>query len=122
MPGIFFPSSSPRFADPGRTVAELKALSAELGERNALVERVCLFGSYADGNACFRSDADLLVVLSRDRRPMRERTTEFLLAFAAAPVPVDVVVCTRSEIDEAREEGNRFLSRAASGMELYRRA
>ncbi|MBI4676974.1 MAG: nucleotidyltransferase domain-containing protein [Elusimicrobia bacterium] len=121
MPGIFFPSSSPRFADPGRTVAELKTLSSALGERNALIERICLFGSYAEGNACARSDADVLVVLSRDRRPVRERLEEFLLAFADAPVPVDVLVCTRSELDEARKEGNRFMNRAASGIDLYRR-
>ncbi|MBI5210406.1 MAG: nucleotidyltransferase domain-containing protein [Elusimicrobia bacterium] len=87
-----------------------------------LIERICLFGSYAEGNACSRSDADILVVLSRDPRPMRDRLEEFLLAFADAPVPVDVLVCTRSELDEAREEGNRFMIRAASGIDLYRRA
>ena len=112
----------PGFVDPRRVVSRLKSLALKLAKRRPEVEEVRLFGSFATGEAGARSDADLLIVLSQDKRRMMERLDEFILAFAEAPVPVDVLVYTREELARASAQGNRFLLKAAAGPRLFRRA
>lgn len=77
-----------------------------------------MFGSYAQHNASLRSDADILVVLKKDKRKMTDRLDEFILEFSNGPVPVDVLVYTRPEIETALKEGNRFLTDASAGIKL----
>lgn len=118
MPQIFFPSPKPRFIDEGQVVSEIKKIALKIAERNKKVAEIYLFGSYAEGNACLRSDADILIVLSEDKRKMIDRLDEFILGFVDAPVPVDVLVYTRNELKTTLEAGNRFLQRVISGIKL----
>jgi predicted nucleotidyltransferase len=118
MRKIFFPSSKPEFIDPPQVVPDLKNLSRKIARRRPDIESVYLFGSYAWGTAGARSDADILVILKHSDTPMKERLDEFLLAFSEGPVPVDVLVYTRSEIDAALATENRFLKRAMKGLRL----
>lgn len=118
MPQIFFPSSKPRFVDEGQIVSKIKEIALRVAKKNKKVAEIYLFGSYVEGNACLRSDADILIVLSEDKRKMIDRLDEFILGFIDAPVPVDVLVYTRSELKTALERGNRFLERVTSGIKL----
>lgn len=118
MRKIFFPSSKPRFVDEGKVVNGLRELALKVARKNKKVEAIYLFGSYAQGNAGLHSDADILVVLSQDRRGLLDRMDEFILQFSDGPVPVDVLVYTRAELDAAIEEGNRFLADAVGGIKL----
>lgn len=118
MPRIFFPSSKPTFIDEKKVIADIREFALKLVKKNKTIKDIYLFGSYANGNAGFRSDADVLVVLSEDKRRMIDRLDEFILEFVDAPVPVDVLVYTQDELKKALEEGNRFLAKAASGIKL----
>lgn len=118
MPQIFFPSLKPRFIDEGQIISEIKEIALRVAEKNEKVAEIYLFGSYAEGSASLRSDADILIVLAEDKRKMIDRLDEFILGFIDAPVPVDVLVFTKSELKTALERGNRFLERAISGIKL----
>jgi len=118
MPGIFFPSSKPRFVNLGEVIEELRKLALNVAGANHNVKAVYLFGSYAQGNAGLHSDADILVVLNKDSRPWLERQDEYILAFADAPVPVDVLVYTETELGAVLKRGNTFLSGAMRGIKL----
>lgn len=118
MPGIFFPSSRPRFVEAKEIVAKLRETALNVARVNHNVQAVYLFGSHAQGNAGLHSDADILVVLNKDSRPWLERQDEYILAFADAPVPVDVLVYTKEELDAALKKGNSFLAAAIAGISL----
>ena len=118
MPRIFFPSSRPIFVDEGKVVLEIRELAQKAAKKNKKIEAIYLFGSYADGNAGLHSDADILIVLSQDKRKMIDRLDEFIMEFSDAPIPVDVLVYTRAELEKALEEKNRFLTSAVSGIRL----
>ncbi|MFH0762583.1 MAG: nucleotidyltransferase domain-containing protein [Candidatus Omnitrophota bacterium] len=118
MPGIFFPSSKPRFVNSKEIIAKLKEVALNVAGANGNVAAVYLFGSHTQGNAGLHSDADILVVLKKDSRAWMERQGEYILAFADAPVPVDVLVYTKEELDAALRKGNSFLSAAITGIKL----
>jgi predicted nucleotidyltransferase len=111
----FWRGSSSWFVDQ-QTVREcLRAVCRSAQTHLPAIEEVYLFGSYANGTATVRSDADLLVVLAQSPHPRRmDRIPELLEAFSDAPVPVDVVPWTRAELDQAGQEGNRWLGAVMS--------
>jgi predicted nucleotidyltransferase len=118
MPEIFFPSSKPIFVDTEKIIAEIRKLALKLVKKNSKVREVYLFGSYAEGQALPRSDADVLIVLSEDSRRVIDRLDEFILEFIDAPVPVDVLVYTKKEIEKGVRENNPFLLKALSGIRV----
>lgn len=118
MPKIFFRSSMPIFLDTKEVIAQIKDIAIKLSNKTKQIEAIYLFGSYATGNAGFRSDADILIILSQDSRDMKDRLGEFILEFADAPVPVDVIVYTKDELNKALKQHSQFLMRAASGIRL----
>lgn len=84
-------------------------MAQRLVAQDARVEQVILFGSLAKGNYGARSDADLCIILrGDDPRRMIDRGPEFRGAFAGAPVPIDLLVYTRAEMERMRQEGSRF--------------
>jgi len=120
MPKIFFPSSKPRFVNEREVIDGLKRVALKVAQEKNNVEAIYLFGSYAQGNAGFHSDADILIVLSDDKRRMMDRPDEFIIEFSDGPVPTDVLVYTRAELDAAlKKEGNRFLTEAVKGIKLF---
>lgn len=119
MPKIFFPSSKPRFVNEEEIIKALKKLALEAAKENKNIEAVYLFGSYAQGAASLHSDADILVILSQDRRNFIDRLDEFILAFSNGPIPVDILVYTRQELEEALKKGNRFLAFALTGIKIF---
>jgi predicted nucleotidyltransferase len=91
-------------------VEALRACARRVAAARAEVEEVWLFGSYARGDATARSDADVLVVIRGPAPGPAERARPY--RFDGAPVPVDVLVATRAEVDAARAAGAGFLPRA----------
>ena len=71
-------------------------------------ERIILFGSYAYGRPTPDSDVDLLVILETDAS-----TTERYLAVSRLlyprPFPVDILVRTPREIEQALKAGDFFI-------------
>lgn len=118
MRRIFFPSSKPTFIDEKKIVEGLKKIALKVVRQNKNAEAIYLFGSYANRTAGLHSDADILVVLKEDKRRPQDRADDFILTFSKAPVPVDVLVKTRLEVDLAIEEGSRFFLEAIKGVRL----
>jgi predicted nucleotidyltransferase len=83
--------------------------------------QVVLFGSYAKGAAEPGSDVDLLVVaeLDGDRTIQLRRARQLV---ASSFPPVDVVLCTPEEAEEAARAPSPFLASVLeSGVVLYSR-
>jgi predicted nucleotidyltransferase len=95
-----------------RIVAELKP------------EKIILFGSYAYGNPTPDSDVDLLVVMETKAR-QAERYVTVSRLLHPRPFPVDIVVRTPKEVEEAMIGGkdNSFFIREIikKGKVLYDR-
>jgi predicted nucleotidyltransferase len=73
------------------------------------VQEVRLFGSLAKGNYGPGSDADVLIVLQEDERPLLDRIPEFLRWFLNASVPVEVFPYTCEEVERMRRQGVSFM-------------
>jgi len=83
-------------------------------------DEIILFGSAARGRLTRHSDFDLLVVKPgvEDRRHLIQRVHAHLYGI---PIPVDVVVVSPEEVQEARGHAWTFLARALrGGRSLYR--
>ena len=95
------------FLDREKTIEALHRIARRVRVENPAVSRIVLFGSLAEGSHSAFSDADLLVILkSGERRPM-DRIPALLLAFADAPVGVDVLPVLEAELPD-----NAFARRA----------
>ncbi len=84
-------------------------------------ERIILFGSYAYGKPTPDSDVDLLVILETNAS-----ATERYLAVSSLlyprPFPVDILVRTPGEIEQALHTGDFFIKQIVSqGRVLYER-
>lgn len=118
MRKLFFPSSRPSFINPQEVIEGLRQVAQKTARGNKSIRAVYLFGSYAHGQAGFRFDADILIVLSQDKRSRMDRLDDFIFAFAEAPVPADVLVLTQAEMDKTLQEDNRFIKEAMKGIRL----
>lgn len=100
-----------RFIDREAVLAELRQAAERAGAQCPGIKAIYLFGSFAHGTPTPRSDADLLVVIREDvdRRQVYDCC---LAVFMHCPVPVDLFVLTRPEIEASRAAG-RGLAAAA---------
>ncbi|MCP4661992.1 MAG: nucleotidyltransferase domain-containing protein, partial [bacterium] len=81
-----------------RLVAELKP------------EQIILFGSHAWGRPTEHSDVDLLVIVPHsDRRPA-QRATSAYRCLRDIPFPLDVLVKTRAEVEQASRARTSLVS------------
>ncbi len=104
--------------DRSRLMDRLNRVARTLGDRHPEIESIFLFGSLARGDAVPGSDADLLIVVSRVAEPFRDRAVCYHTT--GVGVGVDVVVCTREELDALLEMGNGFARRAMrEGVQLF---
>lgn len=81
-------------------------------------QRIILFGSYAYGEPTQDSDADLLVVLETEERPI-----EVAAQIAGAvdhPFPLDILVRTPAELEAAFQRQSVFVTEILTkGVVLY---
>ncbi len=84
-------------------------------------EKIVLFGSYARGGATTDSDVDLLVVMESVAPPV-ERYLKVSRLLRPRPFPVDILVRTPAEIQQALAEGDFFIREILEkGLTLYER-
>lgn len=90
--------------------------------RELAPQKVVLFGSYAYGSPNPHSDVDLLVIMETDQ-PHKERSWAVSRLLLPRPFPVDILVKTPDEVQEALESGDFFLKEILTrGVVLYERS
>ncbi len=100
--------------------AAAKAWAHDQASRDPAVLRIGYFGSLARGDWGVGSDLDLLVVLERSDLPFEERGRRF--DTAALPVPADLLVYTKDELDRLKDERPFHRHLLAEVRWLYQRA
>lgn len=89
-------------------------------------DEVILFGSYAAGTERRGSDVDFLVVVPDSKEACRQRrrlTGRLYRRLAAYPVPKDILVYTRGEVERWRHiHGHIVATSLAEGRRLYARS
>ncbi len=84
-------------------------------------EKIILFGSYAYGKPNSHSDVDLLVVMKTDAS-LKERSWNVSRLLLPRPFPIDILVKTPKEIEEALKAGDFFIKEIVTrGKVLYER-
>ncbi|MBI5179474.1 MAG: nucleotidyltransferase domain-containing protein [Nitrospinae bacterium] len=98
---------------------------AETLAREAAPEKIILFGSHATGDAKAESDIDLLVVESGEFGGGKSRRKELVRlsrAVAEFPVPIDLLIYSRREVEQWKTSVNHVVARAMrEGKVLYER-
>jgi predicted nucleotidyltransferase len=84
-------------------------------------EKIILFGSFAYGKPDPDSDVDLLIIMDTED-PTRERTWKVSRLLLPRKFPVDILVRTPEEIEQALEGGGFFIQEILErGNVLYER-
>jgi predicted nucleotidyltransferase len=84
-------------------------------------DKIILFGSYATGNPNENSDLDLFVIKDTDL-PRPQRTVQVRKMLYGSMVPIDLIVYTPKEIEEAKENIFSFVYGVLNtGKTLYER-
>lgn len=96
--------------DRSKLFERLEQIVAALKSRHAEVVAVYVFGSHARQEATGRSDLDVLVVLSASSEDRLQRILRFR-KFFDLEIPVDLLVYTEAEIEQALAEQNSFIAR-----------
>jgi predicted nucleotidyltransferase len=65
-------------------------------------EEIILFGSHAWGTPDANSDLDLLVVVTASDQPAPRRAARAYRCLREVPVPLDILVKTRDEVERTR--------------------
>lgn len=105
---------------PGPVAEALPEVVARLA-RQLDPEQVILFGSYAYGTPTPDSDVDLLVILDTDA-PTTERYLAVSHLLYPRPFPVDILVRTPEEIEQALRANDFFIREIVTrGRVLYER-
>jgi uncharacterized protein len=102
-------------AEAVRTAAD--AYAARLLALRPDVEEIVVFGSFENGTWAPGSDLDILIVLTRADRPVRDRIPE--LFPDRFPVPVDLFPYTREELQDRAD--SPLMPAVTSSRWRYRR-
>lgn len=101
MQSVFTTFASSRFVDRQAVVDILRTLARRLKAQQAQIAAVHLFGSFACGTAGPRSDADIVIEISRqDADLVGELLAAAHQVFSESPVPVDVYVLPSDRLCE----------------------
>ncbi len=91
-----------------KLIDELRKKAQEIGKKDSRIVKIVLFGSLAENRAVPGSDADVLILLEKDERPLTERISAYLKEFDIN-FPVEVFPYTINEnvpiIKSALEKG-----------------
>ncbi|MFN8453771.1 MAG: nucleotidyltransferase domain-containing protein [Anaerolineae bacterium] len=89
---------------------------------NLQPQKIILFGSYGYGSPTPDSDVDLLVITETQERPTERYLTVSRL-IRPRPFPLDILVKTPLEINDALTKGDFFISEIMTrGRILYERS
>lgn len=85
------------------------------------VQKIILFGAYAQGKADKNSDVDLLVVMNTKKRPIAQRY-EIYKSLTPIHFALDIIVRTEDDLKRRIPQGDWFLKEAyETGKVLYAR-
>jgi predicted nucleotidyltransferase len=116
MHKVFTTYASSRFIDQNLVVEALRGCAQQLKVQYADVVAVHLFGSFAARTATPRSDADIIVEVSKADLSLRRQVHEAAMdIFLEAPVPIDLFVLSSAEVDKGRGVAGRL---AREGVRL----
>ena len=105
-------SAAARFLDRDAVLESLRLIAEQVVRHRPRVMGIALFGSLARGDYSRRSDADILVCLSfTDEERIADRIPPLLRLFLDAPIPVDILPLTASEIRRRLETPSPFWKR-----------
>ncbi|MBI4810472.1 MAG: nucleotidyltransferase domain-containing protein [Ignavibacteriales bacterium] len=97
---------------------EIRAIAKRIAEKFD-VDKIILFGSYANGKATGPSDVDLLVV-SKTKIHYSELRYQIYTELKDIPIPLDVVIKKPYQIDTAKQRRDWFLMNILKyGRSLY---
>lgn len=104
-----------------RPVSETLPAAVERIVQKLNPEKIVLFGSYAYGTPTADSDVDLLVIMETTASG-KERYLSVCRQLRPRPFPVDILVHTPQEIEQALAQGDFFIKEILSqGKVLYER-
>lgn len=108
------------YLDKHRRIEDLRQAARRAEARLPSISRVILFGSLVSGTPTPRSDADVLIVVTRSEHARAaDRVPELLRAMAPLPCPVDLFVITADELERAQREQSPLVREAlAAGLDL----
>ena len=106
MPVRSLNSAVLKWPDAEAVQAAAEAWARGLAERDAHVQRVGYFGSYATDSWGVGNDVDLVVVCTHCALPITERGAAF--APSGLPVPADVLVYSEAEFAALLQDGSRM--------------
>ena len=99
--------------------AELKEITHRLVEE-LKPEKIILFGSYAWGTPNEDSDLDLLVIISQSDESPTRRATKAYRCLRGLPMPKDILVYTREEVEKSRKVHASLISQVLEeGKVIY---
>ena len=91
----------------------------EIIKDNIILEKIILFGSYANGNPNEHSDLDLLIIKDSNL-PRYKRGREIRKFLRGIGVPLDIVVYTKEEINIWKNVEEAFITQIIkNGKVLY---
>ena len=94
---------------------QLQRYVQRLMKEHPEVREAVLFGSIARGEHGTRSDADVLLVLSKSSHErFFDRIPDYIEYFLDAAVPVDLFPHTEDEVERMGANGNLLIKRARS--------
>lgn len=88
-----------KFLNRNTVIEKLRKTAVRTAARDKNIKKIILFGSLASDTHTGTSDADLLIVLRKSSDRMLDRIPGLMMHFMNAPVPVDIIAYTESEID-----------------------
>jgi uncharacterized protein len=104
-----------------QSVAQGLPIAVERIAHELRPEKIILFGSYAYGKPTPDSDVDLLVIMETEKQS-NDRTWEVARLLIPRPFPVDILVRTPAEIEQAFAKGDFFIKEIVTqGQVLYER-
>lgn len=80
-------------------IRDLKKVAERIGREDRNVVKIVLFGSIARKKGVPGSDADILILLEKDRRHFLERMEDYRERFSSIRFPLDVFVYTLEEVE-----------------------
>jgi predicted nucleotidyltransferase len=88
-----------KFLDKNKVINKLSKLSLKAKTKNKNITKIVLFGSLVNNTYTGTSDADLLIILQKNKHRFLDRIPEFAFLFLDAPVSVDIFPYTEDEIE-----------------------
>ena len=102
------------------SIKEIRAIAKRISKKFD-VEKIILFGSYANGKADENSDVDLLVVMNTKKRPIQQRY-EIYKSLTPIHFALDIIVRTEDDLKRRIPQGDWFLKESyETGKVLYAR-